>query len=53
MYRRQVGEYAVALGTPLGLEGSVTMGIVSAMNREVPGGGSLGTLDLDPDRRGD
>ena len=46
MSQVQVGEYAFALGTPLGLEGSVTMGIVSAINREVPGGGSLGTLDL-------
>ncbi len=46
MSQVQVGQYAFALGTPLGLEGSVTMGIVSAINREVPGGGSLGTLDL-------
>ena len=46
MSQVQVGEYVFALGTPLGLEGSVTMGIVSAINREVPGGGSLGTLDL-------
>lgn len=41
-----VGEYAFALGTPLGLQGSVTMGIVSAINREVSGSGSLGTIDL-------
>ena len=42
----QVGQYAFAVGTPLGLQGSVTMGIVSAMNREVPASGSLGTVDL-------
>jgi S1-C subfamily serine protease len=42
----EVGQYAFAIGTPLGLEGSVTMGIVSAIDREVPAGGSLGTLDL-------
>jgi serine protease DegQ len=42
----QVGEYAFALGAPLGLRGSVTMGIVSAINREVPASGSLGTVDL-------
>lgn len=42
----RVGEYAFAIGTPLGLQGSVTMGIVSAINREVPASGSLGTVDL-------
>lgn len=33
--RVQVGEYALALGSPLGLEQSVTSGIVSALNRQV------------------
>lgn len=42
----QVGQYAFAIGTPLGLGGSVTMGIVSAINREVPDPGSLGSIDL-------
>lgn len=42
----QVGEYAVAIGTPLGLVGSVTLGIVSAIDREVAASGSLGTVDL-------
>jgi len=30
----QVGETAVAIGSPFGLEGTVTQGIVSAMNRD-------------------
>lgn len=37
----QVGEFALALGSPLGLENSTTFGIVSAVNRtesEAPGG---------------
>jgi S1-C subfamily serine protease len=46
MSQVRLGDYAFALGTPLGLQGSVTMGIVSAINREVPASGSLGTLDL-------
>jgi S1-C subfamily serine protease len=32
-----VGELAVAIGSPFGLEGSVTSGVVSALNRTVPG----------------
>ena len=31
----QVGEFAMAIGNPLGLDNSVTPGIVSAVNREV------------------
>ncbi|MBR1802550.1 MAG: trypsin-like peptidase domain-containing protein [Clostridia bacterium] len=31
----QVGEFTMAIGNPLGLENSVTAGIVSAVNREV------------------
>lgn len=31
----KVGDYAIAIGTPLGLEGTVTLGIVSAVKREV------------------
>jgi S1-C subfamily serine protease len=40
----QVGEFALAIGNPLGLEGSVTSGIISALGRVVsegPGGGTL------------
>jgi S1-C subfamily serine protease len=37
-----VGSLAVAIGTPLGLENTVTAGIVSGLHRNVPsGGGSL------------
>ncbi|HVM19301.1 MAG TPA: trypsin-like peptidase domain-containing protein, partial [Egibacteraceae bacterium] len=35
----RVGDLAVAIGSPFGLEGSVTSGIVSALNRTLPGGG--------------
>ena len=33
----QVGDWAVAIGSPFGLEASVTAGIVSATGREIPG----------------
>jgi putative serine protease PepD len=36
--RLQVGEPVLAIGSPLGLEGSVTAGIVSALNRTIPVG---------------
>lgn len=32
----QVGEFAMAIGNPLGLQSSISCGIVSATNREVP-----------------
>jgi putative serine protease PepD len=31
-----VGETAIAIGSPFGLEGSVTAGVVSALNRSIP-----------------
>jgi putative serine protease PepD len=34
----QVGQTAVAIGSPFGLEGSVTSGVVSAVNRSLPAG---------------
>lgn len=38
----QVGDQAIAIGSPLGLEGTVTSGIVSALDRPVTAGGGAG-----------
>lgn len=40
----QVGALAIALGNPSGFENSVTAGIVSGLNREIPAGGSTPAL---------
>ncbi len=42
-----IGETAIALGNPLGLEHTVTVGVVSAKNRSIPGaGGGTAMKDL-------
>jgi VCBS repeat-containing protein len=45
----QVGQIAVAIGSPFGLEGSVTSGVVSAKNRSLPtqGGSVLQVIQTD------
>jgi len=37
----KVGDTAIAIGAPLGLDGTVTSGIISAMNRPVTAGGDV------------
>ncbi|MEI2643625.1 MAG: trypsin-like peptidase domain-containing protein [Candidatus Nanopelagicales bacterium] len=39
----KVGDQAIAIGSPLGLEGTVTSGIVSSLNRPVTAGGGSGS----------
>ena len=34
--QRQVGQLAIAIGNPFGLEGTMTVGIISAMGRDLP-----------------
>jgi S1-C subfamily serine protease len=40
----QVGALAIAIGNPIGFENSVTQGIVSGLNREIPAGGTTPSL---------
>lgn len=43
----QVGALAVALGSPLGFEGTATAGIISGLSREIPGSASTSTALVD------
>jgi serine protease Do len=43
----EVGQTAIAIGNPLGLERTVTTGVVSAVNREIPGLGLDGLIQTD------
>ncbi|MDQ3557136.1 MAG: trypsin-like peptidase domain-containing protein [Gemmatimonadota bacterium] len=45
--RLEVGQAAIAIGNPLGLERTVTTGIVSAINRELRGLGADGLIQTD------
>jgi len=42
----RVGDLALAIGNPLGFENSVTAGIVSGLNRSIPGTASTGEASL-------
>ncbi len=42
----QIGQWAIAIGNPLGFSNTVTIGVVSALHREVPGGNGSTYTDL-------
>lgn len=42
----QIGEYAIAIGSPMDYRNSVTLGIVSGVGRTIEGSGSASLVDL-------
>jgi serine protease DegQ len=42
----QVGELAVAMGSPLGFQNTITAGIISGLHREIPGSAEQGIRSL-------
>lgn len=49
--RLQVGQTAIAIGNPYGFERTVTVGVVSALGRSIPGGGASLTNLIQTDAR--
>jgi len=45
----KVGQFAIAIGNPFGLEGTMTVGIISALGRSLPTSESLGPSYTIPD----
>ena len=45
--KTRVGDWVVAIGTPYGLDNTVTSGIVSAKSRSLPGDGVVGFIQTD------
>ena len=43
----QIGQLAIAIGSPYGLDGSVTAGIISGLNRAVSGSTLMGMIQTD------
>lgn len=46
MSQVQIGQYAIAIGSPLGFANSVTMGVVSGLHREIPVSAAQGGQSL-------
>jgi serine protease Do len=42
-----IGEWVIAVGNPLGYEGTLSVGVVSALNRDLPGTAVIGAIQTD------